>query len=413
MRNDLALVKNTLHFVVNQLKKEDRLSLISFNGEGTLHSSLTELTPTGKEVVDKLIDSLETGFGTDISKGLILALGQVTDRAHSRVKNDVVSILLFTDGECTHGITTVAGFESLLKTHTAEIQDALSISTFGFGGHHDAELLRSIAELGNGMFYFVETEDNISLAFSDCLGGLLSVIAQKIEISIAPETNVIIKELHTPFKVEAKGEKFLIKINDLYSEETKDFVLVLKVLPVSAPLAQVPVLDLGVKYLSVMDKENVEVQTKVYVNRPESITEQQNPNMEVVRQRNRLTVASALKNASEASEQKQFKKGSSILTSAIESINSTGKEDEFNKKLVVDLEHASEVMNAKDWEMKGRSVNTSVIFSHSVQRTTAESPITYSSEPKNKMVKLSRAWQTEERPSHQDPKNSNRKASIK
>eukprot|EP01112_Ceratiomyxa_fruticulosa_P005900 TRINITY_DN16710_c0_g1_i1.p1 TRINITY_DN16710_c0_g1~~TRINITY_DN16710_c0_g1_i1.p1 ORF type:complete len:118 (-),score=23.47 TRINITY_DN16710_c0_g1_i1:101-454(-) len=56
----LALVKNTLHFVVNQLKKEDRLSIISFNSEGTLHSSLTELTPTGKGVANKMIDSRES-----------------------------------------------------------------------------------------------------------------------------------------------------------------------------------------------------------------------------------------------------------------------------------------------------------------------------------------------------------------
>ena len=50
--------------------------------------------------------------------------------------------------------------------------------TFGFGSEHDADSLHSIAEAGNGLFYYIDNSDSIPESFCDCLGGLLSVAAQ-------------------------------------------------------------------------------------------------------------------------------------------------------------------------------------------------------------------------------------------
>ena len=54
----------------------------------------------------------------------------------------------------------------------------MSIFTFGYGGEHDADLLRGVAEAGNGLFYYIDNADSIPESFCDCLGGLLSVAAQ-------------------------------------------------------------------------------------------------------------------------------------------------------------------------------------------------------------------------------------------
>ena len=50
--------------------------------------------------------------------------------------------------------------------------------TFGYGSEHDAVLLLGIAEAGNGLFYYIDSEESIPESFCDCLGGLLSVAAQ-------------------------------------------------------------------------------------------------------------------------------------------------------------------------------------------------------------------------------------------
>ena len=50
--------------------------------------------------------------------------------------------------------------------------------TFGYGAEHDADLLRAVADAGNGLFYYVDNTDSIPESYCDCLGGLLSVAAQ-------------------------------------------------------------------------------------------------------------------------------------------------------------------------------------------------------------------------------------------
>ena len=36
-----------------------------------------------------------------------------------------------------------------------------SVYTFGFGDDHDPLLLKKISDAGNGMYYFIETEDKV------------------------------------------------------------------------------------------------------------------------------------------------------------------------------------------------------------------------------------------------------------
>lgn len=54
----------------------------------------------------------------------------------------------------------------------------VSVFTFGYGGEHDADLLRGVSEAGSGLFYYIDNADSIPESFCDCLGGLLSVAAQ-------------------------------------------------------------------------------------------------------------------------------------------------------------------------------------------------------------------------------------------
>ena len=49
---------------------------------------------------------------------------------------------------------------------------------FGYGGEHNADLLRGVSEAGHRLFYYIDNTDSIPESFCDCLGGLLSVAAQ-------------------------------------------------------------------------------------------------------------------------------------------------------------------------------------------------------------------------------------------
>lgn len=109
------------------------------------------------------------------------------------------SVLLFTDGKANVGIKEqaplVKATRSLLPiSHVAlsfsplilflyssmlgQIGRQVNVFTFGYGGEHDADLLRAVSEAGHGLFYYIDNPDSIPESFCDCLGGLLSVAAQ-------------------------------------------------------------------------------------------------------------------------------------------------------------------------------------------------------------------------------------------
>jgi hypothetical protein len=63
----------------------------------------------------------------------------------------------------------------------------------------------------------------ISDAFTDCLGGLLSVVAQNIRLTIEAGKHTKIKSIDTPYRVviEDPTKLYRVLIGDLYSEEVR------------------------------------------------------------------------------------------------------------------------------------------------------------------------------------------------
>merc|ERR1712063_239689 len=110
--------------------------------------------------------------------------------------NVVSSVLLLTDGLANHGITSTQGIISMIHKAQADGYGKCTVNTFGFGSDHDAKMLKDLSDAAEGMYYFIENEDSIASAFADCLGGLLSVSAQGIELTIESCNGVTIEKVH-------------------------------------------------------------------------------------------------------------------------------------------------------------------------------------------------------------------------
>lgn len=63
-------------------------------------------------------------------------------------------------------------------------------------------------------------------AFADCLGGLLSVVGQNIDVAFEATNGATIKKLKTKFKVTEKvaGKSYTVTVGDIQSEEEKDLL---------------------------------------------------------------------------------------------------------------------------------------------------------------------------------------------
>merc|ERR1712178_504999 len=119
---------------------------------------------------------LQAGGGTSIASGLSMALSIMEQR---RQRNKVSAILLLTDGQ--DGST-----RSRLPALISRAQQAnCSVYAFGFGKDHDAALLSELAEQAQTPFTFVEDTEKIREAFAGAVGGLCSIIAQSVELTIS------------------------------------------------------------------------------------------------------------------------------------------------------------------------------------------------------------------------------------
>merc|ERR1719446_89441 len=119
---------------------------------------------------------LSAGGGTSIAAGLHTAIAVMEQR---RQRQKVSAILLLTDGQ--DGSTRARVPELMQRTARANC----SLYAFGFGKDHDAALLSEIAEQAQTPFTFVEETDKIREAFAGAVGGLSSVVAQQVNLTIA------------------------------------------------------------------------------------------------------------------------------------------------------------------------------------------------------------------------------------
>lgn len=256
MKEHLPLLKETLKFMVQQLRADDRLSLISFDHEVKVELPLTNMDAAGKSHAEKAIDSMRDRGQTNLSGGLIAALQQFYNVPAGEASL-VESVLLFTDGKANVGITDTPTNERATRSMLTQIGRQTCVFTFGYGGEHDANMLRAIADAGSGLYYYIENVDCIPDSFCDCLGGLLSVSAQNIQLTFMAAGDVMLHHPLTPYKVTAAtmNKQYHVTIPDIYCEEEKS-ILIKATVPKNIDLvdvAQVNVLTCHIQYFDVIE----------------------------------------------------------------------------------------------------------------------------------------------------------------
>ena len=141
----------------------------------------------------------------------------------------------------------------------------------------NASLLQSIAETGNRMHPFIQNKDMIVESFAECLGGLISIIDNNLELRVIPSNDAQINKcLSKGYTTETSSNKGnitsdTIKIHDIQSEEEKDipFELTLPKLDSNKPGLDWPYIQLTFKYNNIIKKTKnnknceIEVSSKV------------------------------------------------------------------------------------------------------------------------------------------------------
>lgn len=84
------------------VNSKDRLSLVTYDTNVYLNFQLKAMNKENKEAALQSIKALKTGSSTNLCGGLMKGLVQIVNRGAGE-KNEVASVLLFTDGLANHG----------------------------------------------------------------------------------------------------------------------------------------------------------------------------------------------------------------------------------------------------------------------------------------------------------------------
>jgi Ca-activated chloride channel family protein len=213
----IEYVRRAASFVVDNLQTEDILSIVSYDDRVEIEYPSSQVL--NKELIKNKIKNLTDRGSTNLSGGMLEGFRQVKSTYKSGYVNRV---LLLSDGLANAGVTDPTILQNIVTDKMRS--DGISLSTFGVGADFNEDLMTNLAEHGSGNYYFIESPDKIPAIFDQELKGLLSVVAQNMELNLTlPEGVQVEKVFGYPFKI----EKGILKVDfrDVFSEDIKGVLI--------------------------------------------------------------------------------------------------------------------------------------------------------------------------------------------
>jgi Mg-chelatase subunit ChlD len=318
----MELMKQTLNLLITRsgLRSTDRVSLVTFDSRVSTKLSLTEMGAEGRAQAEDIVKRLEPGSATNLSGGLLKAVDVFANDTAAAASSEgrSRSVLLFTDGLATDGIRHTPALVDAVSKAVAEVRTPINLFAFGFGSDHDDQCLRKLASgtSSGSMYYYVGTAEDIPTAFADCLGGLVSVVAQNAVLSLSAVEGgaSIVRVLGSTYSRNAADGS--IELGDLLAKDEKDLLVELRLpsLP-SAAGAAAPVLRASLRAFNIAKAQTETAHAVLEVARPDSTPADQPTNMAIEVQKMRIMAAEAMESASALADGGNIEAGRQALLS--------------------------------------------------------------------------------------------------
>ncbi|CAN5339590.1 hypothetical protein BH11PSE2_BH11PSE2_06540 [soil metagenome] len=173
----LPLAQKALNVLIDQLRPQDRVSLVAYAG-----SAGAVLSPTDGRQKLKIrcaVNYLESGGSTAGGAGLNLAYSLAQQNFD---KNAVNRVILMTDGDFNVGVTSNKTLEQFIAEQR---KTGIYLSVYGFGrGNYQDARMQVLAQNGNGTAAYVDSFDEARKLFRDDFSKSLFPIADDVKIQV-------------------------------------------------------------------------------------------------------------------------------------------------------------------------------------------------------------------------------------
>lgn len=386
----LNLAKKAILFVIQNLRAADRLAVVLYDSSVSTLFGLTQMDSKGKDTAIAKVEKIVDGSSTDLCSGLMQGVHLMNKRGNKA--NLIGSVLLFTDGLANEGISDTTQILAVLRKEFKP-SEKYSVHTFGFGSDHNATLLKGISEVGNGMYFFVKNVDEIPVSFADCLGGILTTVAQTMQLNLEGLDGHSIINVHTNKQFKMTGKTCTISWGDIQSEEEKDILFELSLPAVSTPIESFVGLKMTLTYFSCVANKMIELSGNLTFKRVEDVTNggqcQPQPSLKVTQQIFRVKATEAMKEAKVQAEGGNLASARTILNSQMAKLKES--DDSYAKELLEDLQLCSDGMkDSYSYQACGSKYMESCEQTHTEQRSniachSARAHVSYSTPAKSKL----------------------------
>lgn len=175
--NKLGLLKSALGVLVDQLREQDKVSIVVYAGAAGL--VLKPTSGANKTVIMNAIENLSAGGSTAGGEGIQLAYKIAEDNF---IKNGNNRVILATDGDFNVGASSDRAMENLIE----EKRDSgvfLTCLGFGMGNYKDSKM-ETLADKGNGNHAYIDTMQEAKKVLGTEFFGTMYTIAKDVKIQV-------------------------------------------------------------------------------------------------------------------------------------------------------------------------------------------------------------------------------------
>jgi len=175
--NKLPLLKSAFKLLANELRSQDKVSIVVYAGAAGL--ALPPTDGNDKDKIMKALDNLQAGGSTAGGEGIKLAYEIARKNFVEGGNNRVV---LATDGDFNVGASSNAAMERLIEEKREE-GVFLTVLGFGMGNYKDSKM-ETLADKGNGNYAYIDNMKEAKKVLVNEFGGTMYTITKDVKIQV-------------------------------------------------------------------------------------------------------------------------------------------------------------------------------------------------------------------------------------
>ncbi len=175
--NKLPLVISSFKLLLDQLRPEDRVAIVTYAGRASV--ALPSTLASEKQKILEGLNKLSAGGSTAGAQGIITAYEIAVENF---IKNGNNRVVLATDGDFNVGISDNKSLETLIE-EKRKTGVFLSVLGYGMGNYKDSKM-QILADKGNGNHAYIDDLQEAKKVLVNEFGGTMYTLAKDVKFQI-------------------------------------------------------------------------------------------------------------------------------------------------------------------------------------------------------------------------------------